>query len=64
MYERTGDLANAEAVYVSSFEASGATEVADRWLALLLRQKRYAEARTILDRLKQKLDERGLRLRG
>jgi len=58
LYEEAGDFASAEAVYSSGFKTSGAPEIADRLLALLQRQRRFSEARTLLDQLKQKLDER------
>ena len=57
MYEEAGDFTSAETVYSSGFASSGAPEIADRLLALLQRQRRFSEALTLLDQLKQKLDE-------
>ncbi len=58
LYEENGDFPGAEAVYSAGFKTSGAPEAADRLLVLLQRQKRFSEARALLDQLKQKLDER------
>jgi tetratricopeptide (TPR) repeat protein len=60
MYEQAGDSGRAEAVYASAFNVSGAPEIADRLLALLARQKRFPEARGVLEHLKQTLDEGAL----
>ncbi len=51
MYERLGNDARAEEICLSALAAApNATSVADRLLAILQRQQRFAEAKTILDR--------------
>ena len=63
MYERLGDWNNAEAVYSNGFQLGGSIAVADRLRELLQRQSRFTEVRDLLERMKQKLDERPLSAR-
>ena len=60
MYEQLGELADAEMVYANGFRLGGTIEAADRLLALLQRQKRFADARDLLKRLEQRLSEQAV----
>lgn len=60
LYERVGDPVNAELVYANAFRVSGATEPADRLLALYQRQRRFSDAREVLTRLERRMGEEAL----
>jgi len=63
LYERLGELDDAEFVYREAFEKAHAPEVGDRLLAVLQLQRRFAEAREVLDALSRQLDEHALGMR-
>jgi tetratricopeptide (TPR) repeat protein len=63
LLEQQGDLVAAEAVYSSGLERTGSIEVGDRLLALFQRQERFADARNLLRRIEDRLDESALRAR-
>lgn len=55
-YERQARFDDAERAYRTALTTAGSSEIIDRLLALLQRQQRFDEARTLLDRLQARLD--------
>lgn len=62
-HERRGDLSNAEATYKSGYRATGDVVAADRLLSLLQRQRRFVEARELLQRIERNLGRRAVAAR-
>ncbi|MEW6253043.1 MAG: hypothetical protein AB1716_20585, partial [Planctomycetota bacterium] len=60
LYERLRDWAAAEAVYATGFRLTGAPALLDPLLRILSDQRRFAEARALLEREAQRIDERTL----
>lgn len=63
LYEDLGDWAAAESTYRTALSRAGSVDVADRLLALLGRQRRFAEARDLLQRMQQILSAQALSAR-
>lgn len=63
LFEDLGDMAGAETAYLGGFNRTGSVAVADRLLALLGRQRRFAEARDLLQRMQQMLSAQALSAR-
>lgn len=58
MYEGLGSFSEAERLYSDALERSGAVSVADRLLSILQRQRRFDEARRVLDEVRRRTDSR------
>jgi tetratricopeptide (TPR) repeat protein len=63
MYEQLAEWTKAETTYANGFRATSDQSLADRWLAVLQRERRFDEARDVLERLRKVLDERALAAR-
>lgn len=63
LYEDLGDWAAAESTYRTALSRAGSVDVADRLLALLGRQRRFAEGRDLLQRMRQMLSAPALSAR-
>lgn len=63
LYEDLGDWAAAESTYRTALSRAGSVDVADRLLALLGRQRRFAEGRDLLQRMRQLLSAPALSAR-
>jgi tetratricopeptide (TPR) repeat protein len=60
MHEALGDLDAAEAVYANALKQVDATEIADQLLGLYERQRRFSEARALLERMGTRFAPRAL----